>query len=543
MVRPEERRAFVVLEGGGAKGVAHVGALSAVEAEGYRIDGLAGTSAGALVAALRAAGFGPRDLIDVGSDASVLDRLTPPARHATDLLGRRGWFAIRLAREIERGWISPAFLIALAAALLFLLGACYRLGGAAVAFVVLVGLVVVAAAVGVVAVRQLIGGLASLRGFRRQVAQLLSNQVHGSGADRPVLFRDFGPGTDRPTLKIVATNISRGAMQVFSPQTTPDVAVADAVAASVCIPLIFSVASVPMGAENGRPDLFLDGGLLSNLPAWVFDDERTIDRDARTICVELAPTAVESPPNGRIGWVKRAVRTTVFGARDLNLRSMDHVILIPIPCDFGILDFDRGKHAIRRVVRDAESEALLRLREVALRDRRAEGVRKLAVDSHAATCRETGYSAFPGRIRVSIAEVSRASLEHHLKFKRHDLVVRLAFQAGFEGAPDEGLALPLDRSLVGLSFREGGALFVDRESGLLDAFRSDDPRDRWWVSRLSVDLQWVLVIPISNGGQRDALAIAIDSDSALPVEGDFKLRYLNAMVTSIGEVFGLASPK
>jgi NTE family protein len=44
-------------KGGGAKGLVHIGALKAFEEYGANITGLAGTSAGAIIAALRATGM------------------------------------------------------------------------------------------------------------------------------------------------------------------------------------------------------------------------------------------------------------------------------------------------------------------------------------------------------------------------------------------------------------------------------------------------------------------------------------------------------
>ena len=43
----EERRVALVLGGGGARGVAHIGAIEELEAQGYRITSVAGTSMGA----------------------------------------------------------------------------------------------------------------------------------------------------------------------------------------------------------------------------------------------------------------------------------------------------------------------------------------------------------------------------------------------------------------------------------------------------------------------------------------------------------------
>src|SRR4051812_17815452 len=57
-----------VFEGGGVKGIGLVGALSVIERRGYTWANLAGTSAGAIVASLLAAGYTGPELKDlVGS--------------------------------------------------------------------------------------------------------------------------------------------------------------------------------------------------------------------------------------------------------------------------------------------------------------------------------------------------------------------------------------------------------------------------------------------------------------------------------------------
>ena len=54
-----EERADLVLAGGGVKGIAHAGVLSVLHEHGYRFERAAGTSAGAIVAALVAAAMFP----------------------------------------------------------------------------------------------------------------------------------------------------------------------------------------------------------------------------------------------------------------------------------------------------------------------------------------------------------------------------------------------------------------------------------------------------------------------------------------------------
>lgn len=59
------RRADLVLEGGGVKGTALVGAIEALAAHGYTFPRVAGTSAGAIVGALTAAGMAPARMREV----------------------------------------------------------------------------------------------------------------------------------------------------------------------------------------------------------------------------------------------------------------------------------------------------------------------------------------------------------------------------------------------------------------------------------------------------------------------------------------------
>src|SRR5215472_13386107 len=92
-------RVFVAFAGGGAKGLIHVGALKALEDRKVQFCGLAGTSAGAIVASLKAAGFEASDLLNPESGASLIDKLGEIDQRivkATDIFGRSGWTRILL---------------------------------------------------------------------------------------------------------------------------------------------------------------------------------------------------------------------------------------------------------------------------------------------------------------------------------------------------------------------------------------------------------------------------------------------------------------
>ena len=58
------RRVGLVLSGGSAKGVAHIGVIKALEEKGIPIDYIAGTSMGAIIASLYAMGYSPDDMHD-----------------------------------------------------------------------------------------------------------------------------------------------------------------------------------------------------------------------------------------------------------------------------------------------------------------------------------------------------------------------------------------------------------------------------------------------------------------------------------------------
>ncbi|MEG0073194.1 MAG: patatin-like phospholipase family protein [Clostridia bacterium] len=53
------------LSGGGAKGAAHIGVLQALADEGIEIDYIAGTSSGSIVATLFAAGYKPKEILNL----------------------------------------------------------------------------------------------------------------------------------------------------------------------------------------------------------------------------------------------------------------------------------------------------------------------------------------------------------------------------------------------------------------------------------------------------------------------------------------------
>ncbi len=66
--RMSERAIGVVLGGGGARGLAHIGVLQALEESGIPIDAIGGTSMGSVMAAFYARGWSPKRILEMASE-------------------------------------------------------------------------------------------------------------------------------------------------------------------------------------------------------------------------------------------------------------------------------------------------------------------------------------------------------------------------------------------------------------------------------------------------------------------------------------------
>lgn len=544
-------RAYVSLEGGGAKGIVHVGALLAVERFGYDVKGVSGTSAGAIVAALYAAGYRPEEILDPESPRTILDEVEG-ADTAIDLLGARAWNRLAALRRIS----NPLQLLGAAAiALPLTLGqflvdgkteqvaAILALGAAMLAsqfftvfrlvlYVLFFLLLPVSLSLwigpeyGAVAVviqfaaayRYLWGlfrGLASLKKFRDTIGLLLARKVGRQAIPEAVRFRDFGPGTGRPSLKIVATNISRGRMELFSPELTPDAPVADAVAASGCIPIAFGPWRIEEGLEDGRRDLFLDGGIVSNMPAWAFDPERSLDPDAVSFIAGTGDEGAPKEPRGLLGWTERVARTAIFGSRSLSVRGVQSAIHVTGQTELGVLELDVTAERARRTVRDALKSAEARIgyeRDIA---KASAQIRDYVV----AILEANGlFDTATDKARVCVCAVPQETMRAMRRNPGAELPLRLAHHAGFEDSADFGLHLPLARSCMGQALTTGATQFVDLTASGGDYLSA--PQDRMARIRTGDGLSWLLAIPISvldrlNGESR-SFAVSVDCDADLP---------------------------
>jgi NTE family protein len=257
--RPPALNADLVLEGGGVKGLALVGAIEVLEEHGYRFRRIAGTSAGAIVGALVAAGMPAARRLD------VMRSLDYPA------------------------FCDPTFLS--------------RFGAPGKALSV--------------AVRQ---GIYRGDHFRQWLAYQLRDLGRPTFGDLR-LPEDPGsdlPGERRYGLVVMASDISRGELirlpWDYARYGTPadSVGVADAVRASMSIPLFYRPVRLKDRRQKG-PSWLVDGGLLSNFPVDAFDRTDGLPPRWPTFGLKLASRPVIDSVchrvNGTIGLIEAMAHT------------------------------------------------------------------------------------------------------------------------------------------------------------------------------------------------------------------------------------------
>ncbi|WP_369213346.1 patatin-like phospholipase family protein [Streptomyces flavofungini] len=254
----------LVLEGGGVKGIALAGALRELTAT-RTVQRVAGTSAGAIVAALLAAGYTVAELEQEMRGLDFTSFQDGPARHF-GFVGAA--VAVLLHNGVYKGdalhaWVSE------------------RLSAK---------------------------GVTTFAQLRRA----------DSGDDA---------GTPPYRLAVVISDISRGrvlrlpedgrALLGVDPDT---VRVADAVRASASIPFYFRPTKLRPGpSQGGRPLVCVDGGLLSNFPVGLFDRRDAAEPRWPTIGVKLSmrrtPRQDWRPVRNPVELTRRLV-STMTGAHD-----------------------------------------------------------------------------------------------------------------------------------------------------------------------------------------------------------------------------------
>ena len=206
----------LVFEGGGVKGIGLAGAFAVLDEQGYTPHCVAGTSAGAITAALVAAGYSGSELQDVVLHQMKFSQFADP--HPVDHLGVPGQ-GIAILRE--RGINKGDFFL----------------------------------------------------GWMRDM--LAAKQVKTFGDLVNTDVEDGDPA--RYKLQVIASDVTERRMLVLPRDAQAHLGIAPeqlevalAVRMSMSIPIFFDPVRQP-NPQTGHEHLIVDGGLLSNFPIWLFD--------------------------------------------------------------------------------------------------------------------------------------------------------------------------------------------------------------------------------------------------------------------------------
>ncbi len=301
-------KAYGVFAGGGVKGAALAGCLAAAESMGVEFEGFGGTSAGAMVAALAAAGYGGYEIGDLLKGPASPASLFPEG--GRELRELRTDFA-RLTKFFENPSVWGAF------DLFWLYGKAKRRYARVI--------------------RTL--GLHNGDQLRAVMRRLLSAKSLGKS---PVTV---GQGQGNPTfgqfaadggklLKIVASDTRRHCALVYSDDAdTRDTLVIEAVRASAGYPFVFQPLELP---DGGR---LVDGGLASNLPSFLFAEERMV-RPYPVLAFDLDTEPAETFGDyGLIDYLKDLMGTALEASDQLFVGTIPGVSRIPVPISREISTF------------------------------------------------------------------------------------------------------------------------------------------------------------------------------------------------------------
>jgi predicted acylesterase/phospholipase RssA/FMN phosphatase YigB (HAD superfamily) len=459
---------YGIFEGGGAKGLAHVGALKACEERKIVFKGVAGTSAGAIIAGLIAVGYTAEGLFspDANDGTRVFDQ------DFIALLGRHEWY--RAAGTLDRanhfmtelgrvrsvspepvtanpfiGWFRSAW------------SGCQslyywtRLG---------------------IAVRPLDplareNGFFSLSGFQYWYNEKLARKLNKSPT-QTVSFGDIDFD-----LRIVSADLRSSNIVVHSSETCRNRSVAEAVVASISIPLVFKPKSL---GDADHPELHVDGGMLSNFPAWVFAEPGKASQEQLPVVgFELVDQSAALPPNPEFFPFLQALYTTaISGKKGLEIRGILNIHFVPIPVSASTLHLDTTPEMRRRTYSEG-LDAARAFFPTCLQLVTQEQMAPFLYEAHRRIIEFVGHEV---HLRVNVMD--RNSLGR--------LSIRYRYNMDFD--PDDRMDLPIEAG-------GAGQCFTNRKPIIVDLYRAKREYPRFRMSKyeqalVRSSLRSLLSVPI-----------------------------------------------
>jgi NTE family protein len=285
MTTKQDLKADAVFEGGGVKGIGLVGAVAAAEEKGYQWENVAGTSAGAIVAALLAAGYNSAELRNVMQELDY-NRLK------------------------DASFVDKVPLVGTIASLIFE------------------------------------KGIYEGKFFENWMAELLRAKKVRTFGD--LIVGEYQDNEQyRFKLRVIASDISQGRMLVLPQDISDygmrpeDLNVTAAVRMSMSIPFFYEPVKLK-NMKTNQTSYIVDGGLLSNFPVWLFDTTRGVP-EWPTFGFKLVEPE-EGTPNKVRGPISllAALFSTMMEAHDARyIKDENFVRTIPIPTlGIGTTEFD-----------------------------------------------------------------------------------------------------------------------------------------------------------------------------------------------------------
>jgi NTE family protein len=284
----QPKKCDLVCEGGGVKGIGLAGAYSVLEEQGYVAQNIAGTSAGAITAALVAAGYTASELREIV-------------------------FGIDFLSFRDRSWEDKVPLVRRSVSILKDLG------------------------------------IYEGKFFETWMEGLLAKKGVRTFADLATDAYGDDPRY-RYKLQVIASDVTTHRLLVLPRDAhqlgiDPDeLSVARAVRMSMSIPIFFEPVCQKNRTTN-RTHIIVDGGMLSNFPVWLFDCEADDEPDWPTFGLLLVepnpreqigqrlpePDDVKRGIGGLLKYV-RAMASTMMEAHDrLYVETAEFARTIPIP--------------------------------------------------------------------------------------------------------------------------------------------------------------------------------------------------------------------
>lgn len=357
-----------IFEGGGAKGVAHIGALRAIEEYKLIIDKVAGTSAGSIIATMIALGYKSRNLYH--PENTPEDNQLPKSLLGIIIDSKKTCYIILLKLFLLFA-IPFAIISCFIGVINTITCLCYfiaaypllygifflskkttrkfktRLILRALFGSIIIALISFTLLLVIVPATFLFWGfgLVSTDGIERWLETVISKspafekrknkKIKAKELTFSQLYEITGVH-----LKLISSDIGTRELTVFSHENdkTKDMTIIDGVISSISIPLLFKCKKIEFGASTYQ---LVDGGMLSNFPAWSYRKHILLDNLKHTIGIKLSPcTQNKKDIDNPLTYIANIAITALWGASSIENISVKGLALVNINTgDIGTLSF------------------------------------------------------------------------------------------------------------------------------------------------------------------------------------------------------------